>query len=44
MRKAKTGKKTRMYTEGWVEFADKRVAKMAANSLNLKNICKIIKK
>lgn len=28
------GNKQRKYVEGWVEFSDKRVAKMAALSLN----------
>lgn len=35
------GNKQRKYTEGWVEFSDKRVAKMAALTLNCTKMGKI---
>ena len=38
----KGGNKKRCYTEGWVEFSDKRIAKRVALSLNctkMGNLC-----
>ena len=37
-RKKYGGNKKKRYTEGWVEFLDKRVAKTIANTLNAKPI------
>jgi ESF2/ABP1 family protein len=34
------GKRINKYTEGWIEFADKKVAKMVALSFNNKKIGK----
>ncbi|KAJ8322231.1 hypothetical protein KUTeg_000702 [Tegillarca granosa] len=36
--KAKNSKKGRLFTEGWVEFQDKRIAKSVALALNNTNV------
>ena len=38
MRKSKGGNGSKQFTEGWIEFADKSIAKQVAESLNGKSI------
>lgn len=42
MRMKNGGNKKRCYTEGWVEFTDKRIAKRVALSLNCTKMGKFI--